>query len=122
MQTRKAAREVPSLVVHELGYNLPTVIGWRANLPSTIDDAFARISIFEQELYFPTLEANLNLDHFIAKYPLDGLKSKPDPKRTSEALTLYPFPRIWYILISRLSPFRDFMLAALMDGHLLDKI
>lgn len=44
-----------------------------------------------KQFVIPMVEANLDIHRFMAKYFLDGLGGKPDPKKTLKPITLYSF-------------------------------
>lgn len=83
----KAVQAVPGLVAHVT--RRLTVVGWEDTFARGLDAAFATYSAPGAKLHIPTAEANFDLDRFMAKYFLDGLNGKPDPKKTTEPLDLY---------------------------------
>ncbi|RHZ72924.1 hypothetical protein CDV55_105534 [Aspergillus turcosus] len=85
----KAVQAVPGLVARVT--RRLTVVGWEDTFERGLDAAFATCSAPGARLHTPTSEANFDLDRFMAKYFLDGLNGKPDPKKTTEPIELYPF-------------------------------
>ncbi|KAF7119133.1 hypothetical protein CNMCM5793_008873 [Aspergillus hiratsukae] len=83
----KAVQAVPGLVARVTTW--VTVVGWEDTFERGLDAAFATYSAPGAKLHIPTAEANFDLDRFMAKYFLDGLNGKPDPKETTEPLDLY---------------------------------
>ncbi|GIK03557.1 hypothetical protein Aspvir_007629 [Aspergillus viridinutans] len=94
----KAVQTVPGLVAR-ITRRL-TVVGWEDTFARGLDAAFATCSAPGAPLHIPTTEANFDLDRFMAKYFLDGLNGKPDPKKTTEPIELYSFFRHLPRLIS----------------------
>jgi hypothetical protein len=85
----KAVQAVPGLVLRVT--RRLTVVGWEDTFERGLDAAFATCSAPGARFHTPTSEANFDLDRFMAKYFLDGLNGKPDPKKTTEPIELYPF-------------------------------
>ncbi|GFF28930.1 hypothetical protein IFM61606_00411 [Aspergillus udagawae] len=85
----KAVQAVPGLVARVT--RRLTVVGWADTFVRGLDAAFATCSAPGAPLDIPTTEANFDLDRFMAKYFLDGLNGKPDPKKTTEPIELCPF-------------------------------
>lgn len=79
--SRKAVQAVPGLVAHII--RRLTLVGWEDSFEHGLDAAFAARSAPGARFHIPTSEANFDLDRFMAKYFLDGLNGKPDPKKTT---------------------------------------
>ncbi|ODM17597.1 hypothetical protein SI65_07272 [Aspergillus cristatus] len=92
----KAVRKISGLTIREprgrvVYRDVSVVVRWEESFERAIDDLFAKISNHDQPFVVPTVEANFDIHHFMAKYFLDGLGGKPDPKKTPEPITLYSF-------------------------------
>jgi hypothetical protein len=85
----KAVQTVPGLLAR-ITRRL-TLVGWEDSFERGLDAAFATCSAPGARFHTPTSEANFDLDRFMAKYFLDGLNGKPDPKKTTDPIELYPF-------------------------------
>jgi hypothetical protein len=68
-----------------------TIVGWKSHLERALDAEFAKLDSPNAGLHILTVEANFDLDRFLAKYFLDGLNGKPAPHKTPDPITLFPF-------------------------------
>ncbi|KAI9933589.1 hypothetical protein MW887_008062 [Aspergillus wentii] len=83
-----AVQRIPGLVAR-ITRDL-TVIGWENSIERGLDSAFATISS-DCQFDIRTTESNFDFDRFMAKFFLDGLNGKPNPRKYSEPIDLYPF-------------------------------
>lgn len=65
-----------------------TVIAWAQELDRGVDTAFTMIDKLDVKGDYPTLEAYFDLDRFLARYFLDGLRGQPAPEKQREPLVL----------------------------------
>ena len=86
---RGIVQQVPHLAIRTSIWT--TVVCWKDNFESGLDEAFASLSAPGVKFDVPTAEAQFDINRFLAKYFLDGLEGKPAPQKTVEPLELYPF-------------------------------
>ena len=78
----KAVQSIAGLKVHFAWRT--AIIGWENQMERAIEAEFLKLDS-------PTMEANFDLDRFLAKYFLDDLKGKPARSKMATPITLFPW-------------------------------
>ncbi|EAW10282.1 uncharacterized protein ACLA_047510 [Aspergillus clavatus NRRL 1] len=93
MNFLSAVQKVPGLAFYTKQQVI--IVGWEDTISRGIDAAFARLSAPGTKSHVASSEMRFDLDRFMAKYFLDGIKGRPDPKKTPNPVELHSFSQEW---------------------------